>query len=134
MRLPSGLIRHAGDPVRMAPEGEFLLPRDGIPHFHRLVRPSSRETMRLPSGLNAALWTPSIWPLKESFSCPVSASHTLPSCRCSLDDAFAVGTERHTGDQTRVALEGEFLPPVSASHTFTVLSKLPLRRCVCRRD
>ena len=34
-------------------------------------------TMRLPSGLNATLMTPSVCPLRESSSWPVSASHTF---------------------------------------------------------
>ena len=75
-------------------------------------------TMRLPSGLNATLFTEAVCPLRTRHSWPVSASHTFAVLvPTSGDDAFAVGAERHAADKVCVPLEGEdFLARAGIPH------------------
>ena len=68
--------------------------------------------------------------------CPLRASELLagrgvPHLRrlvpAAGDEAFAVGAERHAVHRAGVPLEGRGAPgPCSASHTFAVLSSLPV--------
>ena len=74
--LAVGAERRAIHKIRMAFERlADGLAGLGVPQPRRLVKDA--VTMRLPSGLNAALYTSSSWPLSGSpMGLPVSASHS----------------------------------------------------------
>ena len=55
----------------------------------RTVPSSDAVTSRLPSGLNAALFTGPSWPFKLAISLPPSASHTARSARLDPEDSGA---------------------------------------------
>src|SRR5438034_1290675 len=91
----------------------------------RAVLSSDAVTMRLPSGLNAALPTPRVWPLSGSpIGLPVSASHSR-----AVQSPDAVIMRLPSGLNAALNTQSEWpssgLPiglPVSASHTRAVRS------------
>ncbi len=83
--------------------------------------------MRLPSGLNATLMTPAVWPLRERISWPVvRVPHFHRLVPAAAGDALAVRAEGHADDTLVWPLRESVSLPVCASQTFTVLSSLPL--------
>ncbi len=95
----------------------------------RTVLSALPETIRVPSGLNATLYTASVWPVSGwPTGWPVSASHSRTVLSAAAgDDARAVGAERHAVHTMSVWPVSGWPTgwPVSASHSRTVLSALP---------
>ena len=105
--VPVGAERHAGHRVGVA--GERLADRlwPVSASHSRSVLSRLPETMRCPSGLNATLYTASVWPVSGwPMGWPVSASHSRTRLVATAgDDAVPVGAERHAPHLVRVAGE-----------------------------
>ena len=93
----------------------------------RRVLSSLPETMRVPSGLNAALVTASPCAcIGAPIGWPLLASH----CRKRLvdaarDDACAVGTKSHAVHSGSTLIDVRNGSPVLASQSRSVISRLP---------
>ena len=123
-----GAERHADDMAGVPLEGEDFLARVARPRPSRVLSSAAAETMRLPSGLNATLLTPSRVPLEgEDFL----ARRRRPTLRPSWSPT-AVAMRLPSGLNATLTtaavcpLRVRISWPVSASHTFTVLSRLPV--------
>ena len=80
MRRPSGLKRHAGDPINMARESEEFGAPLGVPHFHSLVLTSrdNAATVRAESQTgDRSLMTAE----SEKFQCPLGRPRLSQSCQ-----------------------------------------------------
>jgi hypothetical protein len=90
----------------------------------RAVLSADAVTMRLPSGLNAALNTPSLWPTSVPICLPVSASHSR-----AVSSADGVTTRLPSGLNAALNRKlswptsgAPICLPVSASHSHAVSS------------
>ncbi len=90
--------------------------------------------MRCPSGLNATLDTPSVWPVSGCADGLAGGRVPQPHrvVGAAGDDALAVGAERHAGHRVRVAGQrlADGLAGVGVPHPHGVVGSCR-RRCAC---
>ena len=122
--VPVGAERHTAHRVGVA--GERLAEGWPVSASHsRTVLSSLPEASRCPSGLNATLFTASVWPVSGSpMGWPVSASHSR-TVLSSLPEASRCPSGLNATLYTVSVWPVRGWPtgwPVSASHSRTVLS------------